>query len=168
MTSHPRCNRDSTTGMTVTGQATRLQHISSVGFNHAERFSLAKVGCFAAGRMFVRRDRDAMLMVFCIVGIVPSRIFLVIRSVGGVLPGIPGAPSPALCRCLPFPDVVSSCCSCSLVSPVTSICTAGRFARSNVTVSLPPVFPTFEPSALPPGLFYFHRCKSIATTASAH
>jgi hypothetical protein len=34
-----------------------------------------------AGRVFVRRDRDAMLMVFGIVGIVPPRIFLVIRPV---------------------------------------------------------------------------------------
>jgi hypothetical protein len=33
--------------------------------------------------VFVRRDRDAMLMVFGIVGIVPPRIFLVIRPVCG-------------------------------------------------------------------------------------
>ncbi len=74
----------------------RPAHQQGVGFNNAERFALAKAGCFAAGRMFVRRDRDAMLMVFCIVGIVPSCIFLVIRSVGGVL-RYPPVPRPLPC-----------------------------------------------------------------------
>ena len=63
MTSHPRWNRGSTTGMTVreSGYAAPA-HQQDVSLHHTERFTLAEVVSFAAGRVFVRRYRDFVVV----------------------------------------------------------------------------------------------------------
>jgi hypothetical protein len=47
--------------MVLSGNAAPA-HQQGVGFHHAERFTFAEVGGFAAGRVFVRRYRDFMVV----------------------------------------------------------------------------------------------------------
>jgi hypothetical protein len=131
----------------------RPAHQQGVGFHHAERFTFAEVVGFAA-------------VVMVCGGITTSCSWsgsshpgFRVKELADIAANLPRILPRPRHHVMPPPPVSSA--ACSLVSPLTSICTAGRLARWSVTVSLPPVLPTFEPLALRRGSFYFPRYKPI-------
>ncbi len=101
------------------------------------------------------RGVNNMGMIAIFTGVITGAVAVIIGA-DNIIPvhASPGAAIPPdVCACQP--PVVSSCAGNSLVSPLTSILTTGRLARCSVTLSLPPVCPTFEPSALPTRIVLF-------------